>query len=72
MNLVYQSTEQLRQIAPLSLENPPMKAALRFRGAAANPDGLISEADLLECFRKAIDAFDTLPEEYGDDLEAAA
>ena len=72
VNLVYQSTEQLRQNALLSLENPPMKAALRFQGATANPDGLISEADLLECFRKAIDMFDALPEEYDDDLEAAA
>ena len=72
VNMVYQSTEQLRQTALLSLENPPMKAAIRFRGAVASPDGLIAEADLLECFRKAIDAFEALPEEYDDDLEAAA
>ena len=48
VNLVYQSTEQLRQETPLSLENPTVKAAIRFSGIATNDDGLIAEEDLLE------------------------
>ena len=64
VNMVYQSTEQLRNNTPLSLENPPVKAALRFEGLATNEDGLIAEADLLNRFQQAIDAFDALDEQY--------
>ena len=71
VSIVYQSTGQLRGCEFLSLENPPMKAALRFRGIEPNADGLIAEEDLLERFREAIDAFYTLQEEYAEDDAAA-
>lgn len=71
VEMIYQSTEQLRSITPLTLENPPMKAALRFTGVKTNADGLIAEADLLARFQEAIDAFDALQEEYADLDEAA-
>ena len=70
VNLVYQSTEQLREDIPLSLDNPPMKTAIRFLGIETNADGLIAEKDLLNRFREAIDAFEMLPEEF--DMEKAA
>lgn len=65
VNLVYQSTEQLRQERPLSLENPPVKTAIRFSGIETNDDGLIAEDDLLNRFREAIGDFEALPEVFG-------
>ena len=40
LNLVYQSTEQLRNMALLDLENPPMVFPLGLKGLNANADGL--------------------------------
>ena len=40
LNLVYQSTEQLRSMALLDLENPPMVFPIRLKGLIANADGL--------------------------------
>ena len=40
LNLVYQSTEQLRNLTLLDLENPPMVYPVRLKGLGANADGL--------------------------------
>ena len=40
LNLVYQSTEQLRNMSMLDLENPPMVFPIRLKGLNANADGL--------------------------------
>ena len=40
LNLVYQSTEQLRNMTLLDLENPPMVFPLSLKGLNANADGL--------------------------------
>jgi glucose-1-phosphatase len=40
LNLVYQSTEQLRNMALLDLENPPVVYPIRLKGLNANADGL--------------------------------
>ena len=40
LNLVYQSTEQLRQTTLLDLENPPMVFPIRLKGLSTNADGL--------------------------------
>jgi glucose-1-phosphatase len=71
VSIIYQSTEQLRDREFLSLENPPMKGEIRFEGIEPNADGLISEEDLLNRFQEAIDAFDTLVEDYADAEKAA-
>lgn len=71
IEMIYQSTEQLRNCAPLSLENPPMRIPLSLKGVPANEDGYIAEKDLLDRFQEAIDAYDLLPEEYADLAEAA-
>ena len=71
VSLIYQSTEQLRNCTQLTLDNPPMKAVLQFAGIQTNEDGLIAEADLLNRFQEAIDAFEALPEDYADMEEAA-
>ena len=71
VNMVYQSTDQLRSAEPLTLANPPMREALHFEGLNANDAGMIPEAELLNRFQEAIDAFDALEEEYAD-VEADA
>ena len=40
LNLVYQSTEQLRNMTLLDLDNPPMIYPIRLKGLNANADGL--------------------------------
>ena len=70
--MVYQSTNQICGNEQLSLENPPMKAALQFDGVETNDDGLIAEADLFELFDMAIDSYDKLLEQYAIEEEKAA
>ena len=67
VELIYQSTDQLRGMTPLSLDNPPMRYALHFEGVPENADGMIAEADLLKLLDGAIDAYDALAAEYGAD-----
>ena len=71
VSLVYQSTEQLRDYARLSLDNPPMKYALQFEGVETNADGMIAEADLFALLDGAIAEYDVLQELYGVEAEAA-
>ena len=70
VSLVYQSTDQLRNCTPLTLENPPVKVPLSFTGIRTGAGGLIAEADLLARFGEAIDAFDALAEDYADTEDA--
>ena len=73
VSLIYQSTEQLRNLSLLTLENPPMEQYLRFEGAKVNADHMIAEEDLLALFDDAIRAYDLLEEEYlGEALDQAA
>lgn len=72
VSLVYQSTDQLREYARLTLDNPPVKAPISFEGVQTNAEGMIAEADLLALFDNAIDAYDRLVEEYSEELSLAA
>jgi glucose-1-phosphatase len=75
VRLVYQSTEQLRGIIPLSLENPPMSYDVDFTGLERNADGYYRLDDVMGRLQSAIDAYDALVEKYGDEnaeLDAAA
>ena len=65
VQLVYQTTEQLRQITSLSLDNPPASFDIRFSGLEPNEDGYYRLEDLLQRFEEAIDAYDEELEEYG-------
>ena len=60
LNLVYQSTSQLRQVSLLSLENPPMVVPLSFESLKPNADGLFSLSDLDDLLRDCIAAYDRL------------
>lgn len=67
VSLVYQSVDQLRNITPLSLDTPPKKYQLHFKGVNTNDDGMIAEADFMNLIKCAIDAYNTLMERYGVD-----
>ena len=64
VNMVYQSTKQLRGLTPLSLEEPPAVFPMQFEGAETNADGMMAEADLLKLLDSAIEAYDELAEQY--------
>ena len=72
VSLVYQSTRQIRTLEQLSPENPPVKYPVRFQGVTANSDGMIPEAEMFALLDGAIDAFDELVEQYGEEEEEAA
>ena len=75
VRLVYQSTEQLRGLIPLSLDNPPVSFDIDLPGLARNADGYYRLDDVLGCLQNAIDAYDALYETYGGEsveLPAAA
>ncbi|MDD5862137.1 MAG: histidine-type phosphatase [Prevotella sp.] len=60
INLVYQSTDQLRHLALLDLQNPPMIYPLKLKGLTANADGLYSFEDVNGRFTEAIRAYDKI------------
>lgn len=62
INLVYQSTKQLRSMEQLTLENPPVIYPLLFDGM--NAEGMMEEAELLALLDGAINAYEELLEEY--------
>ena len=68
VSLMYQSTEQLREYARLSLDNPPVKVAIPFN-VETNADGMIPEAALFALLDGAIDAYDDLVEQYSAEEE---
>ena len=72
VRLVYQSTEQLRNLSLLSLDHPPMEQFLEFTGVETTPDHMIAETDLIALFDQAISAYDTLLEEYVPEAAAPA
>ena len=73
VEMVYQNTDQLRGMTPLSLDCPPERYPLNVEGVAKNADGMIAESDLLKMFDDAISAYDGLKEAYGSEsLEKAA
>ena len=58
--MVYPSTEQIRGAVPLSLNNPPMRYALKLRGLTTNADGYYRFEDLQQRFKDKIHAYDNL------------
>ena len=54
LNLVYQSTEQLRNMTLLDLENPPVKFPIHLKGLTANEDGLYPYEALMKRFVETI------------------
>ena len=71
--LVYRTTEQIRESSELTLDNPPEKYNLSFEGVATNEDGMISEADFFGMFDRTLAEYDHLVNEYTEKkLDTAA
>lgn len=64
INLTYQSTDQLRNIAMLSLNNPPQIFPISLKGLQKNADGLYPLNDVKARFMKAIRAYDKIEDEF--------
>ena len=76
MNMVYQSTDQLRQMPLLSIENPPVVYGMELKGLNANDDGLYRLTDFEQRFTERIEAYDAAPSsirstKYGDSAASA-
>lgn len=64
INLSYQSTDQLRNIAMLGLNNPPQIFPISLKGLQKNADGLYLLNDVKARFMKAIRAYDKIEDEF--------
>ena len=60
INLIYQTTDQLRHLELLTLSNPPACYPLKFSGLSANEFGLYKFNDVVERFDQAILAYDDI------------
>lgn len=60
INLVYQTTSQLRHLELLSLSNPPESYSIRLLGLSKNEWGLYSFTDVVRRFDEAIKAYDDI------------
>lgn len=64
--LIYPSTEQLRHLTPLTLEEPPMSFEIELPGLERNEDGYYQLEDVTGCLQEAVDAYNELSELYGE------
>ena len=64
VDLVYQSTEQLRNMRPLDLEDHPAIYPVSFNGISRNADGLFLEKDIKSRISDAINEYDEIKELY--------
>ncbi len=60
VNLVYQTTDQLRNLELLDLKNPPMVYPLKLRELVMNADDLYTFSDIESRFNKAISAYEDI------------
>ena len=72
LELIYQSTDQLRSTTMLDLDTPPAIYGLSFKGLEKNSDGLYEYSDIIGRLDKAIEAYDELAVKYPQELENAA
>ena len=63
-DIVYQKTEQLRNISILSLDEPPAIYHINFSNIEPNVDGLYSNSDLQKLFDDKIAEYDALFDKY--------
>ena len=68
VDLVYLTPDQLRGMPLLGKDNGPAIFPISFDGLETNQDGLYNEADLLERFDQSIAVYDTIVEEYADNV----
>ena len=60
INMIYQSTDQLRNLIPLDLKNPPVKFQLKLSGLEPNELGFYKFEDVIARFASAISVYYTI------------
>lgn len=60
IQLVYQTTNQLRNLEALSLDNPPAMFPIKLSGVASNEFGLYNIGNVIQKFDKAITAYEEI------------
>lgn len=65
VDMVYQTTEQLRNAPLLDLGRHPAVVNLRFSGLTANSEGLYSKNDFMELLQNSIAEYDSIVKTYG-------
>lgn len=71
VDLVYASSEQLRKLDVLGLDNPPYAVPQVLEGLEQNSDGLYKTEEILGRFDEAIAEYDRMLEKYGVQDNAA-
>ncbi len=72
VDLVYQTTEQLRELSLLDLENPPAIYPVSLEGLQKNADGLYTLEDVEDRFTEAINVYNAIVTLYEEEEEKAA
>lgn len=60
LSLMYQSSDQIRHLSILDLDNPPMQVALAFKGLEKNPAGFYAFEEVIERFNHAIHQYELI------------
>ena len=58
IRLVYQSSDQIREMQPMDLSNPPMSYDLSFNGIKKADNGMYLYEDFMQHLQKSIDAYE--------------
>ena len=64
VDLVYQTTEQLRNADILTEEDHPASVDVSFQGIEMNGDGFYTEEDIKSLFTRAIEEYDRIRADY--------
>ena len=74
IRLVYQTTQQIRELEPLDLDTPPASFAPDFRGMEKNADGLYLLEDVYARIQEGLDRYDalSLTTDYAEEAATAA
>ena len=64
VDLVYQTTDQLRSVSLLDLKVHPSIVPMYFKGITANSDGLYAESDFMGLMKKSIDEYENIIAKY--------
>ena len=70
VDLVYQTTEQLREHSLLDMENPPAIYPVSLQGLQKNDDGLYMLEDIKDRFVEALDVYDAIVNLYAEEKAA--
>ena len=57
IRLVYQSTDQIRKMKPMDMENPPMSYESSFIGIEKAPNGMYEYNDFMQHLQNSIEAY---------------